>query len=158
MESFVQGWIFHHHGVLSDTQSQLQQTLGDNWALHLTKESKANELLKVSFADVLLSFPNNLYLYWFTAVSSPPSTSKKRFNSWTFHIDINTLQLWTLMEYVCVGRKIAYRSNLPFGTLHADLKRASNMDSMDGYNAKLETLHLMVAVLIVTSILFTTYI
>ncbi len=38
------------------------------------------------------------------------------------------------------------------------MKRASNMDSMDGYNAKLETLHLMVAVLIVTSILFTTYI
>jgi hypothetical protein len=62
------------------------------------------------------------------------------------------------MEYICVGRKIVYRFCNPTYRLAPSMlmERASNMDSMDVYNAELETLHLMVTVLVVTSILFTT--
>jgi len=135
------------------------------------EESLAGELLKFSFADVLLSFPNNPY--WYTAVAPPSSTANENNYNHNFQDLPHRYQHSAIVDtygsmYVWGGRfrtvseikptvwRLDVLDSMGNVAPFILMERASNMDSMDGYNAELETLHLMVAVLIVTSILFTT--
>lgn len=135
------------------------------------EESIAGDLLKFSFADVLLSFPNNPY--WYTAMAPQSSTSDKNNYKYNFQDLPHRYQHSAVVDtygsmYVWGGRfrtvseikptvwRLDVLDSLGNAAPNIQMERASNMDSMDGYNAELETLHLMVAVLIVTSILFTT--
>ncbi len=134
------------------------------------EESIAGELLKFSFADVLVSFPNNPY--WYQAVdpsSHNSDNSNNNINKDLPHRYQHSAAVDTYGSMYVWGGRFRAVSEIKPTVWRLDIldsmgnvapailmERASSMDAMDGYNAELETLHLMVAVLIVTSILFTT--
>jgi len=138
-----------------------------------TADAIGGEILKYSFADVFISFPNDNY--WYSAMSPASSSSSSpstmmmmnkndlpyryqhsatvdKFGSmfvWggRFH-DVSEISpsVWRLDVLNSIG-------DVP-STIR--IEKSSENNFSDEYNAEIETLHLMVAILLVTSILFTT--